>query len=117
MIVAAPDASKILCGSRTTTGTIVTIPANSTFTANVVISASVSAAATAVPTVTVSGTGGGPADGTVLHRLSITGLALTTVTDSCMTEILMVSGENALTLEFNTGGATSASVSVTGFLL
>lgn len=117
MIIAGPDADKILCNSRTTTGTLITIPAGNTWTGDLVISASVAAAATGTPSITTSGVGGGPASGTVVHRLSITGLAVTTATDSCMTEIIVVAGANDITLEFNTGGATSAAATATGFLL
>jgi len=48
----------------------------------------------------------------------MTGLALSTVTDSCMIEVVVRAPEgNAVTLEFNTGGATSASATVNGFIL
>jgi len=117
MIVHSPPAGNVLCGTRNTAGTIITIPPNNVWSGNLVISASVALAATATPSVTVSGTGGGPASGTIVHRLSITGLALTTVSDSCMTEVIVVSGDNPLTLEFAVGGASSATVTATGFLL
>lgn len=81
------------------------------------ISASVSVATTGTPSITVSGANGGPSDGTIVHRLSLTGLALTTVTDSCTVAVVVSSGSNALTLEFNTGGATSATCTVNGFTL
>lgn len=119
MIAHFPSAGDIRCGARTTTGTILTIPAGRTFTANIQISASVSVAATATTSVSVvgGGTGQEPATGTVLCRLAIVGLALTTVADTATQEILIVAGDQDATLEFNTGGASSASVTVNGFLL
>lgn len=119
MIAHVPSAGEIRNGSRTTTGTIVTIPAGRTLTANIQISASISVAGTATTNVSIAGGGTGvePAAASVLCRLSIAGLALNTVTSNAYQEILVVAGDADATLEFNTGGASSASVTVNGFLL
>lgn len=122
MIVAGPPASDIINASATanTTG-IVTVPGGRWLSADVQLSASHTVAGTAVPRVTYVVPGGtsdaAPANGSVLARLSITGLALTTICDSDTTEILVWGGDNGCTLDFNTGGASSASVTINGFLL
>jgi len=122
MIVAAPPASDIVNASATATAAgIVTVPGGRWLTANVQLSASHTVAGTAIPRVTYvvpGGTSGAaPANGSTLARLSITGLALTTICDSDATEILVWGGDNGCTLDFNTGGASSASVTINGFLL
>lgn len=117
MIAHSPLASSVICGSRSTAGTIITIPANSTWCGDLLISASVTIAATATPTITVSGANAAPVNGTVVHRLSITGLALTTVSDSCMIELIVVTGSDPVTLEFSLGGASSAACVANGFIL
>lgn len=111
------DPNDILCASRTTAGTILAVPAGSTWCGDVMISASVTAAGTASPTVTVNGTNAHPASGTVIQRLSITGLALTTVTDSNTISVVVVATDNDVTLDFALGGAGSAAVVCNGFKL
>jgi hypothetical protein len=117
MIVFSPAQGNISCGSRNSTGTILTIPANSTWTGDLCISASVAAAGTGAPTITVNGSDVGPAGGTIVHRLSITGLALTTISDSCSIPVLIVTGASSATLDFATGGASSAACVANGALL
>lgn len=119
MIAHYPNVGDVRNGSRTTTGTILTIPAGHAFTGNIQISASVGVAATATTSVTLAGGGTGiePAAGAVLCRLSLGGLALTTVNSNAYQEVLILAGDADATLEFNTGGATSASVTVNGTLL
>jgi hypothetical protein len=117
MINSNPTAGQILNGSRTTTGTIITIPAGCLASVNIQVSGSVSTLATGTPSVTVSGGGVGvePASGSTLCRLSMSGLALTTVADSAYQDVLVRTGDADATLQFNTGGATSASVTINGF--
>jgi hypothetical protein len=67
--------------------------------------------------ITGGGTGVEPAASTIVHQLSVTGLALTTVAQSGMIEIVCRAGDADMTLDFNTGGASSASVTINGFLL
>jgi len=107
----------VVCGSRTTAGTIITIPAGRQWCGSIMISASATTAGTATPTVTVTGTNASPANGTVVNRLSITGLALSTVADSAMIDLIAFApAGNDVTLEFATGGAASAAVVANGFL-
>lgn len=119
MIAAMPSTGDIRCSSRTTTGTVITIPAGRTYCADIFIAASISVAGTATPrvTITAGGTGVEPAAATILHQLSMTGLALSTVAQSGMIEIVCRAGDADATLDFNVGGASSASVTINGFLL
>jgi len=118
MIAFSPNPGHTICGNRTSAGTIITIPAGSTWCGDIQIAASVTVGATGTPSVTVSGAGAEPAAGAVLSRLSITGLALTTVTDSnTISAIVVAPAGNDVTLEFATGGASSASVVCNGFTL
>lgn len=111
-----PGMGRIRNGSRTTNGTILTIPANHVLNATILLSASISVAGSVRPNVTVAGTGGDPVDGSVLHQLSLSGLALTTIVDNAQMDVVVIAGVNPLTLEFNTGGATMASVVVNGYV-
>lgn len=118
MISYNPSTGDILCSTRTTTGTIITIPAGRAWSGNIFISASVTSLTTATPRVSVSGANAEPADTTIIHQLSVSGLAAVATHGEGVSEVIVrAPAGNSVTLEFNTGGATSASVSVTGFLL
>ncbi len=122
MILATPPNVDIVNYSGTASATgVVTVPGGRWLTANIQLSCSHTVAGTATPNVTYavpSGTAGAaPTNGSTLARLSVTGLALTTITDSDTTEILVWGGDNGCTLNFNTGGASSASVTINGFLI
>lgn len=111
-----PGAGRIRNGSRTTSGTIVTVPANHVLNATIFMAASISVAGSARPTVTVAGTGGEPGDGAILHQLAMSGLALSTIVDHASMDVVVRANGTPLTLEFNTGGATMASVVVNGYV-
>lgn len=112
-----PDPTDIRGATRTTTGTMVTVPAGKYLTADVILSASISVAGTSVPTITVSGTNSFPDSGTVLTRLNLTGLALTTVAGAVHMEILVCApAENDITIEFTAGATGTNSASLSGFI-
>lgn len=119
MIAYSPNGTDhLVCGERTTSGTVLVIPAGSVWCGSIQIAASISVAGTATTRVTVSGAGATPVPGQAIARLSMTGLALSTVADSSTVDaIVMAPPENSVTLEFNTGGASSASVVANGFIL
>jgi hypothetical protein len=82
------------------------------------ISASVAVAGNGTPNVTMSGTNAAPVSGSVVHRLSLSGLALTTVAATATIDLIAFApAENDVTLEFATGGSTSASVVCNGFVI
>lgn len=116
MIFSQPDATNVLCGTRTTTGTIVTIPAGKWFTGTMVLSASVAVLGNSNPTISVSGTNASPASGTVIHRINLNGLALTTVANSATIDVIVIAPpENSVTLEFTAGATGTSSATVNGF--
>lgn len=122
MIQVNPPASDIINASATaTTVGIVTVPGGRWLSADVQLSASISVAGTSVPRVNYvipGGTSGAaPANGSVLARISLTGLALTTVNDSNTTEILVYGGDNGCTLDFTAGATGASSVTINGFLI
>lgn len=122
MINALPAASDIINASATaTTATMITVPGGRVFTATVQLSASISAVGTSVPTVTWTVPGGtsgaAPATGSTLARLTLTGLNLTTVSDSDSTEILVYGGDNGCTIGFTAGATGSSSCVINGFLI
>lgn len=107
----------IVAGSRTSDGVIVTIPANSMFNGQVFLTGSQALAGTARPRVTVVGVDCDPADQTVVHQLSMSGLALTTITTGYAVDVLVKTGASPATLNLTVDGASSASASVNGFLV
>lgn len=117
MFSGQPNASEILNGSRTTTGTLLTIPAGKWFTGNLQLTAAVAAVGTSAPTVTTAGTGVAPVAGSVIARLNVTGLLASAAADSMDTEILILApSENDVTLEFTAGAAGASSATVNGFV-
>lgn len=122
MIEALPPASDIVNASATSTTTsLVSVPGGRWLTADVQLSASISAAGSSVPVVTYQVPGGtsgaAPADGSVLARLTLTGLALTTVTDSNTVSIHVYGGDNGCTIDFTAGATGTSSCVINGFLL
>lgn len=95
---------------------MVTVPPGKWYTGNVLLSASVTVAGTSAPTVTVNGTGAAPASGTVLARLNVVGLALTTICDSVSTEILVYADTDPITIDFTAGAAGTSSASINGYI-
>lgn len=119
MIAALPSPGDIRCATVTATGTAITIPAGRIFCGDIFIAAGLSVAGTATPRVSITGGGTGvePAANTVIHQLSMTGLALSTVTQSGTIEIVARAGSADAQLDFNLGGASSATCTINGFLL
>lgn len=117
MFDGAPNAQEIVGTTRTTTGTLVTVPAGKWLTANVTLSASLTLAGTSTPTISTLGTNAAPASGSVIHRINVVGLALATISDSCSTSIIVLApDENDVTVEFTAGAAGTSSASISGFI-
>lgn len=116
-----PAPGDIVCGTRTTNGAVVTVPKGRVFCADISIAASMTLAATATPRVTTAAANGGtniePAAGTVVAQLSMAGLALTTIAQASTIAIVCRAVDADIALNFDTGGASSASVTINGFLL
>lgn len=110
--------SSILCGSRATAGTLITVPAGKVWCGDVMLQACVAAAATGSPTVTVQGAGAAPDAGTVVHRLSLTGLSVSAVAAGVPVSVVVrAPAENAITLELAGGNATAFAAVANGVLL
>ena len=117
MLFGTPDAGDIRCSTRTTSGTMVTVDAGKWYTGTISISANISVAGTSIPVVTVNGTGASPAPGTVVARLNLTGLALTTVSDSMTIDVLVLApSENDITIDFTAGASGTSSATINGFV-
>jgi hypothetical protein len=103
-------------------GTLLTVPANSTWNGCITLSASLASgtgsasAASAAPSITVNGSGGNYADGDAITKLQLNtpaqllGALSGTVChgDVMIPKINVQAGANQITLILNTGGATAA---------
>lgn len=117
MFPGQPNSFEIMCGTRTTTGTVITVPAGKWYTASVSMTASVAAAGTSAPTLTVNGTNAAPASGTVVARCESAGLLASAAANSSYNEIIVLApAENDVTLDFTQGAAGASSVTVNGFI-
>lgn len=112
-----PNVEDILCGTRTTSGTLITVPAGRRYGCNMSISASVAVAGNSNPVITVNGTNAAPAAGSVVARLNLSGLALTTVAGSMTIPIVVKAPlENSITIDFTAGASGTSSATVNGYL-
>jgi len=107
----------ILNGTRTTNGTILTIPPRSMFNGTIAISASITLAGSATPRVTVAGNTVEPPAGAIVHQVAVAGLLAGIGSGGTPIDCVIKTGAEAATLEFNTGGASAASVTINGYLV
>lgn len=118
MMPGLPSAADMVGGTRTTTGTLVTVPAGRWLTADITLSAAVGVAGSSSPTVTVQGAGAAPASGAILHRVDCTGLLGSAAGVAANKEILVRAPEgNSITLEFTAGASGTSSVSFNGYFI
>ncbi len=117
MFPGIPNSSEIICGTRTTTGTLVTIPAGKWYTGNISMTASVALAGASAPTVATAGTNVAPAAGTVIARCDSAGLLASASSNSSYQEIIVLApSENDVTLEFTAGANGVSSATVNGYI-
>src|SRR5882762_6755464 len=117
MFVGAPSADEIISSTRTTTGTLATVPAGKWYTAEISISASVSVLGASTPTVSINGTNAGPTSGSVVARLNLNGLALTTVNGAMSIPVIVKAPpENAVTVDFTAGANGTSSATINGII-
>lgn len=118
MFPGSPNAQEIISGTRTTSGLMVTVPAGRICTANVSISGSVAVLGTCNPLVTVNGTDAAPVAGSVIARVNLSGLALTTVNGTVQTEIIARAPDgNGITIDFTAGASGTSSATINGYLI
>jgi hypothetical protein len=124
----APAAANILSGVATTsTGTVITIPANRVWVGSVTVSGSLALAAAGVGAnanvrATVTGATAAPAAGDFLRvelDLATQGAATTGAVANSATQngVCIVAGTSAATIQLNFTNATTASCSANGVLL
>lgn len=114
-----PATADIVGASRTTTGTLVVIPVGRTFYGSLSISCSISLAGSALPTISVTGTGVVPASGSILHQVIAIGLALTvTANSNTITNVYIYGGTSGgATVTFTQAAAGSSTGQIAGRLL
>lgn len=116
MFPGSPAASQIVGGSRTTSGLLATVPAGMTLTANIGMTAAVAVLGTSTPTVTVNGANASPATGTVIARLSVSGLLAAASSAAEDFEVLVKAPPgNDVTLDFTAGGVGTSSATISGW--
>lgn len=116
MFPGSPSQDQIVGNSLTASGTLVTVPAGMTLTADLALNASVAVAGSAVLTVTVNGTNAAPAAGTIIGRLTVSGLLASASTAAQSHEVLVKAPpENAVTLAFSITGSGSGSATINGW--
>ena len=112
--------SNALAGKVTTDGgTIITIPAGMNWRGSVTISQLTNTAGTFYPDITVQGTGSDPASGSALVSVvgfgAVVGLVPMASTATINDVIVIAPAGNAVTLQLNFRGCTSAAGTAAGF--
>lgn len=116
MFAGGPSQSQIVGNSLAASGTLMTVPAGQTLTANIFLSAAVALAGTSAPVVTVQGAGAAPAAGTIVARLVVTGLLASAAAGSDNFEILVKAPPgNDITLVFTAGAAGASTATINGW--
>lgn len=117
MFPGQPNSSEIICNTLAASGTLITVPAGKWFTGNLTISATVAVAGNSNPVVTVNGTNAAPAAGTVVGRINLAGLALSTISNSAPFEIIALAPSgNDITIDFTAGANGTSSATLNGFI-
>lgn len=117
MILATPAAGDLVNASATATNaSLISVPPGKWLTMDIQLAATQNGVGTAAPNVTWtgSGTGFGPANGT-LARLNVGGLLGITVSDSNTTTALVYGGDSGGTIGYTAGGSSTCTIN--GFLL
>lgn len=111
-----PDPADIVGASRTSTGTLYTVPAGRTFKGSLSLSCSISVAGNNQPSISVSGASAAPS-GTI-HQIIAIGLALTAVTNSnSMGDVYIYGGSGGATVTFTAGASGTSTGQIAGRLL
>ena len=112
-----PSSGDIRVSTRTTNGTMITVPAGRVFCYDINITNSVSIAGNGNTTVTWNGVGSEIADGTVLLQCVVSGLALTVSANTAYITGVVRAGANDCTISFASSGTSAASATVSGYFL
>lgn len=105
-----PLVSEIVGASRDTTGTLYTVPAGRVFRGSLSLSACVAVAGTSQPTIGIPGV--------VLHKITINGLALSSVASAnTISDVYIHGGAGGVAVTFTQGAAGTSTGQITGRLL
>lgn len=116
MFPGSPGSAQIIGNSLTANGTLATIPAGMTLTANVGLNAAVAVLGSANLTVTVNGANAAPGNGTVIARLTVSGLLAAAAAAAQDFEILVKAPpENNVTLAFAISGVGTGNATINGW--
>lgn len=111
-----PIPADLVGASRTTTGTLVTIPTGRTFMGSLSLSCSITVAGNSQPNIASSGAGVLPLG--TLHQIVAAGLALSTATNSNTIDNLYIYGGSAgATVTFTQGASGTSTGQIAGRLL
>jgi len=117
MFPGSPSQEQIIGNALTASGLLATVPAGHTLTANIGLSAAVAVLGTSTPVVTVQGTNAAPAAGTVVARITVSGLLAAAAAASSDFEIIVKAPPgNAVTLQFTAGAAGASSATINGWI-
>lgn len=116
MISHISNGNDLVCGGRSSNGTLVVIPPNKVWCGQINISGSIVAAGSATATVVTAGDCK-PDAGTVVASLSMQALLSTAVGNSSTIDALVWAGPGGATLTFATGGVSTASAVANGYIV
>lgn len=115
---AMPSSGDYKYSTRTTNGTMVTVPAGRVLVYDLSITNSITVTGSGNTTITFNGTGAEIPDGTVLLQCVCAGIALTSVgTNTAYISGVIKAGANDCTVSFATSGTSSATGTLSGYLL
>lgn len=118
MIAIFPSPDSIRSATRDTAGTLVTVPAGTVFICDIYLGVSMTVAGNTTAAVSVNGAGADPVDGSIAHRVSLDGLALSVAEQSGTIEcIVRAPAENDVTLDLAITGAGNVTCTVNGIIL
>lgn len=110
LVETPPESGDILFGSRTTTGTLFTVPANRVWRGSISLAGAISVAGNATMSVSV------PAG--VVHTLPLTGLALAALANAnTLDNVYIHGGASGVAVTFTAGATGATAASAAGRLL
>lgn len=116
MFPGSPAQNQIVGNSLSATGTLVTVPAGMTLTADLSLNASVAVLGSMTIVVTVNGTNAAPASGTTIGRLVVAGLLASASTGAQNQEIIVKAPPgNSITVDASISGAGTGNATLNGW--
>lgn len=116
-VPAMPSSGDYKYSTRTTNGTMITVPAGRVLCFDASCNNSISIAGNGNTTITFNGVGAEIPDGTILLQCVVSGLALTIGANTAYVTGVVKAGPNDCTISFATSGTSAASGTLSGYLL